>query len=86
MVPRRSLLATLALAALPGLALAQAFPQRSITLVVPFPAGGITDQISRAMAQKMGETLGQAVIVDNKPGGGGQIGRASCRERVSTIV
>ena len=73
MVPRRSLLATLALAALPGLAPAQAFPQRSITLVVPFPAGGITDQISRAMAQKMGETLGQAVIVDNKPGGGGQI-------------
>ena len=73
MVPRRSLLATLALAALPGLALAQAFPQRSITLVVPFPAGGITDQISRAMAQKMGETLGQAVIVDNKQGGGGQI-------------
>ena len=73
MGPRRSLLATLALAALPGLALAQAFPQRSITLVVPFPAGGITDQISRAMAQKMGETLGQAVIVDNKPGGGGQI-------------
>lgn len=73
MVPRRSLLATLALAALPGLALAQTFPQRSITLVVPFPAGGITDQISRAMAQKMGETLGQAVIVDNKPGGGGQI-------------
>ena len=73
MVPRRSLIATLALAALPCLALAQAFPQRSITLVVPFPAGGITDQISRAMAQKMGETLGQAVIVDNKPGGGGQI-------------
>ena len=73
MVPRRSLIATLALAALPGLALAQAFPQRSITLVVPFPAGGITDQISRAMAQKMGETLGQPVIVDNKPGGGGQI-------------
>ena len=73
MLPRRSLIATLALAALPGLALAQAFPQRSITLVVPFPAGGITDQISRAMAQKMGETLGQAVIVDNKPGGGGQI-------------
>ena len=73
MVPRRSLIATLALASLPGLALAQAFPQRSITLVVPFPAGGITDQISRAMAQKMGETLGQAVIVDNKPGGGGQI-------------
>ena len=54
MVPRRSLIATLALAALPCLALAQAFPQRSITLVVPFPAGGITDQISRAMAQKMG--------------------------------
>ena len=80
MVPRRSLIATLALAALPGLALAQAFPQRSITLVVPFPAGGITDQISRAMAQKMGETLGQPVIVDNKPGGGGQIAAGTVKQ------
>lgn len=73
MIPRRSLMATFALAALPGLSLAQAFPQHPVTLVVPFSAGGITDQIARALAQKMGETLGQPVIVDNKPGGGGQI-------------
>ena len=77
---RRTLLATLALAALPSLALAQDFPQRTVTLVVPFPAGGITDQISRAMAQKMGETLGQPVIVDNKPGGGGQIAAGTVKQ------
>ena len=73
MTSRRSLIATLALAALPSLALAQAFPQRPVTLVVPFSAGGITDQIARSMAQTMGESLGQPVIVENKPGGGGQI-------------
>ncbi|MFT3779208.1 MAG: tripartite tricarboxylate transporter substrate binding protein [Ottowia sp.] len=73
MLSRRALITTFTLAALPGLALAQAFPQHTVTLVVPFAAGGLTDQISRAMAQKMSETLGQPVIVDNKPGGGGQI-------------
>lgn len=76
---RRTLLATLALAALPSLALAQDFPQRTVTLVVPFPAGGITDQISRVMAQKMADTLGKPVIVDNKPGGGGQIAAAAIK-------
>ena len=76
---RRTLLATLALAALPTLALAQDFPQRTVTLVVPFPAGGITDQISRVMAQKMADTLGKPVIVDNKPGGGGQIAAAAIK-------
>ena len=54
-------------------AIAQTFPNRAVTIVVPFQAGGITDQIARALAQKMGENLGQPVIVDNKPGGGGQI-------------
>lgn len=75
MLLRRTLLATLATPLLAGTALAQApaFPSRTVTMVVPFPAGGITDQIARALAQKMGENLGQAVIVDNKPGGGGQI-------------
>lgn len=76
---RRTLLATLALAALPSLALAQDFPQRTVTLVVPFPAGGITDQISRVMSQKMADTLGKPVIVDNKPGGGGQIAAAAIK-------
>lgn len=75
MLLRRTVIAALSATALAGVAHAQtpAFPSRSVTMVVPFPAGGITDQIARALAQKMGETLGQSVIVDNKPGGGGQI-------------
>lgn len=75
---RRSLLAAAALAGLasaPTLASAQstAFPSKTVTIVVGYPAGGITDTIARALAQKMGATLGQSVVVDNKPGGGGQI-------------
>lgn len=75
MLMRRTVIASLSLLALAGVAHAQApaFPSRPVTIVVPFPAGGITDQIARALAQKMGESLGQSVIVDNKPGGGGQI-------------
>ena len=49
------------------------FPSRPVTMVVPFSAGGVTDQIARALAQTMGHTLGQPVVIDNKPGGGGQI-------------
>lgn len=75
MLYRRTVIAALSATALVGLAHAQApaFPTRPVTMVVPFPAGGITDTIARALAQKMGDSLGQSVIVDNKPGGGGQI-------------
>jgi len=57
MTTRRTLLAAIAGAALATGALAQApaFPSRTLTLVVPFPAGGITDTISRALAQKMSD-------------------------------
>ncbi|WP_333908851.1 Bug family tripartite tricarboxylate transporter substrate binding protein [Acidovorax sp. GBBC 3334] len=52
-------------------ALAQpAYPSRAITLVVPFPPGGSSDTIGRAIAPKLGEKLGQPVIIDNRPGGG----------------
>ena len=82
MLLRRTVIAALSATALAGLAHAQApaFPTRPVTMVVPFPAGGITDTIARALAQKMGDTLGQSVIVDNKPGGGGQIAATQVKQ------
>ena len=50
---------------------AQTFPTRAIRIVVPFGAGGVADLTARAVAQKLGESLGQAVLIDNKPGAGG---------------
>src|SRR5512134_900522 len=55
---------------------AQAFPTKPITVVVPFPAGGPSDMIGRTVAQKMGESFGSTVIVENKPGATGSIGAA----------
>ena len=55
-------------------ALAQAFPSKPITLVVPYPAGGANDMLGRLLGQKMAEALGQQVIVDNKPGAAALLG------------
>jgi len=61
-------------AALPGIAEAQTFPTRAMRMVVPFPPGGPNDIIGRLLAQKMGEQMGQSVIIDNRGGAGGIIG------------
>jgi tripartite-type tricarboxylate transporter receptor subunit TctC len=60
--------------ALTGAAQAQNFPNRALTLVVPFAAGGPTDVLGRIVAQRMGEVLGQSVIVENVGGAGGMTG------------
>ena len=81
MTRRRSLLqaaASLALPLWPALSRAQDFPRAgsSLRYVVPFPPGGLTDVMARLVAQQLAERWKVSVVVDNKPGNGGQIGAA----------
>ena len=57
-----------------GAALAQSFPSRPVTVIVPFPAGGGTDALMRAIAPGLSTALGQSVVIDNRGGAGGTIG------------
>jgi tripartite-type tricarboxylate transporter receptor subunit TctC len=71
------ILAMAAIAGLSGAAFAQAYPSKPIHIVVPYSAGGITDVIARALAQRLTEAWGQQVLVENKPAAGGIVGTES---------
>ena len=68
------LLALAATAAFCTSALAQDYPNRPIKVIVPFPAGQASDTIARMVGERLAKSLGQPVLVDNKPGAGGNIG------------
>ncbi|AXK83552.1 tripartite tricarboxylate transporter substrate binding protein [Pseudolabrys taiwanensis] len=66
----------LMLTALASAVPAQAYPDRPIRIIAPFPAGGLVDVLARAVGEEMAKSLGQPVIVENKPGAGGNLGAA----------
>ena len=75
-VPILRKFAGICLAALAVSAVAQDYPSRPITLIVPFPPGGVADNVARPVAQALGKQLGQPVIIENRQGAGGGIGMA----------
>src|SRR5438093_9972110 len=63
--------------ALHAAARAQTYPDRPVRMVIAFPAGGTIDTLGRILAQKLTEAWGQNVVIENRPGGGGNIGAAA---------
>jgi tripartite-type tricarboxylate transporter receptor subunit TctC len=67
-------LLAVALAMAPGAVVAQTWPTQPIRIIVPYPAGGLSDVFARLIAERLGQKLGQSVVVDNRPGGNTIIG------------
>ena len=76
-------LAASLVAAVPRAAAAETWPDRPLTMVVPFPAGGPTDALGRILAERMGRAIGQSIIVDNVSGAGGTLGVAKVARAVA---
>lgn len=76
MKPLLRVLVPLCLFSAASLCFAEAWPSKTVTIVVPFPAGGTTDVLARAIANKLGPVINQTVIVDNRPGAGATLGAA----------
>src|SRR5215510_4911657 len=72
----RKFLTALFIVLLPSLALSQNYPDRPVTIVVPFSAGGPTDTVTRLVAEAMSRDLGQQIVVENVGGAGGTLGAA----------
>lgn len=72
--PIRALVGALLTLCAPLYAMAQAWPERPVRVVIPFPPGGTLDKVGRMLAQRLGEQFGQQFVVENKPGGNGVIG------------
>ena len=77
MKARLALVAACAVAVLHSTsAIAQAWPSKPVRLMVPFPPGGSTDIVARIVGQKLGERLGQSMVIENRGGAGGTLGTA----------
>jgi tripartite-type tricarboxylate transporter receptor subunit TctC len=68
--------AALVLACSAGMALAQSYPSRAVTAIIPFAGGSASDVVSRILFDKMSKSMGQPIVVENRPGAGGNIGTA----------
>src|SRR5436190_15019084 len=74
MLTRRAALIGIAAASIPRRASAQAFPSRTITIIVPYPPGGPIDTLARLIAQEAASDLGQSIVVDNRARSSGIVG------------
>jgi len=60
--------------------MAQTYPSKPVTIIIPFPPGGTLDVVGRMLAQRLGQQMGQSFVVDNRPGGAGTIGAIAVRQ------